>query len=623
MDNYLRERVTIGIALFLLTGTAWGSEESPPVLDIRATSLAQLRSLKITSLSRKQEPVSKAASSVYVLTRDAIQRMGVTHIPEALRYVPGVEVARINATQWAVSIRGFNSRTANKLLVMIDGRSIYSPLFSGVLWEEKDLVLDDVERIEIIRGTGGTQWGANAVNGVINIITRDAASTLGGFATLGAGLEDRNLVQARYGWQVSSTTAARVYGKFTRTDDGGTGPVEDEGHMSVAGFRVDHSTAEWGQLTAQGDLYDGSIGPSYEGLGNPGQEHNGGNLMLKWSYASSADTQHDLNTYYDSTTLKVPQLIDKRHLINLDYQLTQRWHRHTLVTGFGYREADDDIRDTPVLRITPDQRTDQYKSLFALDDIAFLDNRLHLIIGTKYELNDYSGEEWEPSIRTSYAFTERLMVWGAWSNAVRVPSRLEHDFSIGSLSGNRNLQPEHVSYYSFGIRQQWDRWQWDLTGYLGQYTDLLSIEPPTLGNEMEGDVKGMEANVSVQAATAWVLRFNYSHLDMDLGLSENSSGFTDPENVSGSSPPNMAQIMSLWDINQHWQLNGYLRYVDALPAQQVDDYWAGDLTLMWRPDPLTRIQLTGHHLGHEEHQEWGGLANAVEYDWVVYVSRDF
>ena len=614
------------------------TEHSPLAIDIKGTSLVELMNLNITSLSRKSQALNKAPAAVYVLTQDEIRRMGVTHIAEALRYVPGVEVVRQEANKWAISIRGFNGRAANKLLVMIDGRSIYSPFFSGVLWEEKDVVLEDVERIEVIRGPGGTTWGANAVNGVINIITKDSKDTQGGFVTLGAGLEERSLTQGRYGWRIDEQTTARVYGKFTERDDGGSvrasasaspaaiRALEDDGaRMRQTGFRLDRQSPEQGHLTLQGDLYQGDLGPHYHGLGTTGQEHDGGNLKLDWSYSPTAERTHDLQLYYDNTTLEIEGLIDKRHLWSVDYQMLQRWENHEVVGGFGYRRGSDNIDIAPLVpaELIPEQRNEELKSAFIQDDIAFLEGRLHLILGSKYERNDYSNEEWQPSVRASYSFAEAL-VWAAWSKAVRTPSRLEHDLAFAGRPLGDQLKPERANVYELGWRQQWrEQWHLDIATYWAEYEDLLTNERPTLANRMQGDVKGIETSLSYQARSNWLLRLNYSHAEMDLSVSPGSQATAMSDTVEGSMPHDMLQLISLWDISPRWQLNTYLRYVDALPGQDVPSYWAGDISLVWLPLQKTRVQLVGRHLGHSERFQWGTGVTAVEPDLALYLTQEF
>lgn len=623
--------------MFCISFSCLATESSKLAIDIKGTSLAELMNLKITSLSRKSQALDKAPAAVYVLTQDEIRRMGVTHIAEALRYVPGVEVVRQEANKWAISIRGFNSRSSNKLLVMIDGRSIYSPFFSGVLWEEKDVVLEDVERIEVIRGPGGTTWGANAVNGVINIITKDSRDTLGGFVTLGAGLEERSLTQARYGWRVDEQTTARVYGKFTERDDGGSvrGPVtsnltDDGARMRQTGFRLDRQSLEQGNLTLQGDLYEGDLGPHYHGLGSPGQEHDGSNFKLDWSHSPTAGRSHELQLYYDDTNLELSGLSDRRHLWSFDYQVQQRWENHDVVAGVGYRRGSDniDILPSPIgVELIPEQRNEELKSAFIQDDIAFLEDRLHLVLGSKYERNDYSKEEWQPSVRGSYAFEEALL-WAAWSRAVRTPSRLEHDLAVGGLPAGDQLDPEQASVYELGWRQQWqNKWHLDIATYWADYEDLLTSEQLTLSNQMQGQVRGIETSLSYQARSNWLLRLNYSHAEMDLSVSPGSRAQSTDETTEGSMPQDMLQLISLWDINPRWQLNTYLRYVDELPGQDVSSYWAGDISLLWRPAQKTRLQLVGRHLGHSERYQWGSSRStgvtAVEPDLALYLTQEF
>ena len=631
------KKVLAGVMCLGFGGMA-DAEPAKLALDIKGTSLTELMDLEVTSLSRKPEELNKVPAAVHVITSEQIQRLGVTHIAEVLRYAPGVEVARLAANRWAISIRGFNSGNANKLLVMIDGRSIYTPLYSGVFWEEKDVLLEDVARIEIIRGPGGTHWGANAVNGVINIITKDAESTQGGLVKLGAGLEERGLVAARYGGKLGEDTFARVYGKLTRRDESAlAGPIEDDARMAQAGFRLDHHLNRQDRLTLQGDLYRGEQGPEYEGLLTPGQEYNGGNLRFQWSHWANPDRNHEFSAYYDRTHLESGEFNDQRQVWDADYRLLQRWRNHELVGGLSYRHLSDEVRSPAQARFIPPRRSDEVQSAFLQDDIGFLDNRLHLVVGTKYEVNDYSGEEWQPNVRASYAFTERALLWAAWSKAVRTPTRLEHDALVSDRTGtvvldaNDHLNPEYAEFYELGWRQAWANvWQVDLAAYVGKYRDLMTtvISPDnpevlTLGNAMEGDIKGVEASVTLQAATNWLVRLNYTHAELDITSKPGNLDTERGPNIAGSTPNDMLKLISLWDINDRWQLNTYLRYVDELPARDASSYWVADLSLVWRVLPQTRLQLVGRHLGQGDLEEWGPGVNAVEPDWALYLTHGF
>jgi iron complex outermembrane receptor protein len=620
----------------LISGNAWAEEARVFALDIKGTTLTQLMNLKITSLSRKQEDINKAAAAVYVITRDEIRRMGVTDIPEALRYVPGLEVARLSASSWAISIRGFNSRTANKLLVMIDGRSIYSPLFSGVLWEEKDVLLEDVERIEIIRGPGGSLWGANAVNGVINIITCSADKTRGTYVAAGVGKEQRNLVEGRVGWQLDERTDARVYMKYRANDESPSSDPEvrsDDRQIGQIGFRADRRLQKYGVITVQGDWYDIDIGDSYDSLPSElaGQDDHGGNLLTNWRYATDGKQEHELLLYYDTTLFYSPTFIDKRHVSNIDYRWLARGERHELALGAGFRQISDNTSGTARLSLVPASRDDDLYSAFVQDDIAFFNRALHLIIGTKYENNDYTGDEWQPSIRASFQHQDSVW-WIAWSRTVRTPTRLEHDllsnFVVAGqpfqFYADQRLQHETADIYEIGWRYKQARdWQTDISVYVGEYDKLLSVESTDLANKNSARIAGVEASLDWQWRPNWLLRFNYSHSELDVQTDSDSLDARSEAAMEGSVPADMAQLISLWDINDKWQLNTYLRFYDALPAQETHSYTVLDFSLVWRVHVNGRLQLAGRHLGNNRHREWLSPQSEVEQDIVLSTQWNF
>lgn len=622
-------RLAIGILLFALPGVLAAAPTSFAI-DIKGISLQELMQLKITSLSRKSEYASRSAASVYVLTQDEIHRMGVTHIAEALRYIPGVEVARLTANKWSVSIRGFNARTANKLLVMIDGRSIYSPLFSGVLWEEKDVLLEDVDRIEVIRGPGGTLWGANAVNGVINIITKNAKDTQGALIKAGAGLEERNFLASRYGWEMGDKTHMRVYGKSVRRDDGGGGQIaDDHGEMNQAGFRGDKEFAPGHHLTLQGDLYRDQIGPEFKNIQALGQQDTGGNLLANWNLQSSETLTHNLVAYFDKTTLELRNFIDRRETLNFDYQQTLRWQRNEIVWGLGYREVEDDIETFPANLIQPRQRLDQVRSAFLQDDISVTD-QWHFIVGSKYESNEYTGDQWQPSVRTAYVWGEKIL-WAAWSKAVRTPTRLERDISTPALPDfGVGFDAEHVTVNEVGMRfTPWTDTRVSLSAYSAEYDDLLSNEGAYLANNIEGDTQGVEVAFAYQAFQNWLLRASLSGITYDLSTKMGSVDTARAKIMEGSSPSSSVVISSLWDINPQWQLNGFIRYVDSLEALNVDAYCVADINVVWQPNDEWELQWVARHLGDSEHLEWAPV-NArsernteVEADLALYVTWRF
>jgi iron complex outermembrane recepter protein len=599
----------------LLICVSMASQASDMALDITGTNVFQLMNLKITSLSKKQQSLNKAPAAVYVLSHDEIERLGVSRIADALRYVPGVEVARIDASRWAISMRGFNGRAANKLLVMIDGRSVYSPLFSGVLWEEKDILLADVERIEVIRGPGGAIWGANAVNGVINIITKTAKETQGTLVDVSTGLKQRQVTQIRHGWKLNDDAYLRVYGKHRQRQETNNEYNNDDNQQNQFGFRLDYNLSTDNLLTLQGDIYSGNVGELDGQLKPAGQEHSGGNFLANWQVTDSKQGKHTVTGYYDNTHLKVPGLEDDRELLNLDYQFEQQWQQHAFVTGFGIRFLSDDVYTAPLEYIQPRYRDDQVVNAFFQDDIAFLEDELHLIWGTKYEHNDYSGDEWQPSVRFSYQLAQSLL-WGAWSKAVRVPTRWETDIRFGAFSGER-LKPENANVYELGWRKQWaDTGSLDITVYQSDYDDLLSIEANGYGNQISGTVKGIELSSSIQVQQDWSLRLNLSHAAMALTAQQGSLSVARAQNTEGQMPQNMAQIISMWDINSQWNFNAALRYVDELKSNKVDAYWSVDASVNWQASQQFSVKLVARNLGDGPHQEWDPYV-PVEADVVI------
>ena len=598
----MRILLTAQILSLLFSASALANSDDTSI-DITGISLTELFNLKITSLSKKKQALNKAAAAVYVLTHNEIDRLGVTTIADALRYVPGVEVANIDASRWAISIRGFNSLAANKLLVMIDGRSVYSPLFSGVVWAEKDVVLADVDRIEVIRGPGGAIWGANAVNGVINIITRKAQETQGVLLEAGLGSEQSKVISARYGWQLAENAYMRIYAKHRQHDNTNQQFSNDNNRHNQVGFRLDYDLATNNALTLQGDLYSGVIGNVASQAMPDGQTQSGGNFLLNWQFTDNNNSQHKLLSYYEQTQLSVPMLDDKREIWNLDYQFQQQWQQHALIGGVGYRVLHDEITTSPFDFIAPKNRHDEVINAFIQDDIALLDDDLHLIVGIKFEHNDYSGNESLPSVRLSYQLPQSL-VWSAWSKAVRVPTRVESDIRYGNFSGER-LGAEHANVYELGWRKKWfDAWQFDATVYRAEYENLLSVEEKGYRNKVSGNVQGIELSNSVQLQPSWLVRLNLSHATMNLITASDSLSTDGAKVTQGQMPRNSAQVISMWDINEQWKFNGYLRYVDELPSNNIASYWTVDATLQWQISSRFSIKLSALNLGNNSHQEW-------------------
>ncbi|WP_284379275.1 TonB-dependent receptor plug domain-containing protein [Litoribrevibacter albus] len=591
------KRFSAVLMMTALVNTAQGETNTP--FDIKGTSLSELMSLKITSLSKKKQQLNRAPAAVYVLSSDEIQRMGVTHIAEALRFVPGVEVAKVDSSRWAIGIRGFTSRASNKLLVMIDGRSIYSPFFSGVLWEEKDVVLADVDRIEVIRGPGGAVWGANAVNGIINIISKNSSKTVGTLVEGKVTSEQNGMIQARQGWKVSTDSYLRFYVKQRERSDTGHDVTNDDSLHRQAGFRFDHNFDPKTSLTLQGDIYRGEIGSMNTTEQPAGQKQHGGNFLMNWSHSATSDRRHGFQAFYDATDLEVTGLQDRRNTLDVSYQVQQNWSQNELVVGAGYRRVRDDV-DT--MFISPEHRTNETFNAFFQNDLALMKD-LHFIFGTKYEDNDYTGSEWQPNVRLSYFVWDSLL-WTSWSKAVRVPTRLETDITIPGLNGDK-FTSEEATVYEFGWRKRWSTMlQTDITLYQSDYDSLLSLELDGIRNKLAGRTRGVEISASIQPMKEWLLRINMSHAEMDLDADHDSFDFSDSESQEDGMPQNMAQLSSLLDIAEDWQLNAYLRYVDSIETNNIESYMVGDLSLVWKINDSLTANLTGKNIGDGSHEEW-------------------
>jgi iron complex outermembrane receptor protein len=419
----------------------------PSTGDLKQLSLEDLMNVKVTSVSKQPQKLLQAPSAIQVITSDDIRRSGATTLPEALRLADNLEVAQINAHDWAISARGFDANLANKLLVLIDGRAVYTPLYGGVLWNVQDYLLEDIDRIEVISGPGGTLWGANAVNGVINIITKSAQQTQGLYATAAAGNQLQDFGGVRYGAQVAPDVYLRFYGKYFDEGDVITSAganAADSWHMARGGFRMDAHQFGDNWLTLQGDVYDG--GENYGVAGD--SDLSGSNVLGRWTRTLSADSGFTLQAYYDHTYLAQPfaasppaqffrgfpaaSLMDTLDTFDLDFQYHLGWgERQKIVWGFGYRETHEADEDLSVVRFAPPVLNQNLYSGFLQDEIAVASN-VQFTIGSKLEHNDYTGFEVEPSARVQWNFDPKELLWAAVSRAVRTPSRYDHDLEVPS-----------------------------------------------------------------------------------------------------------------------------------------------------------------------------------------------
>jgi iron complex outermembrane recepter protein len=615
-------------------------------------SLEELGNIEVTSVSKRGERLADAPASVYVITGSQIRRSGATNLPEALRLAPNLHVARASASGYTISARGFNSSSANKLLVLVDGRSIYSPLFSGVFWDVQDVMLEDIDRIEVISGPGGTLWGVNAVNGIINIITSEAGQTQGGLVAAGAGNRDAE-VALRYGGTYGSTNSGtnggthgsqlsyRLYGKsfqrqHTRTETGLD--INDEQRHRQIGGRLDWQAGP-DKFALTADAYEGwreqplpgnivisgvtiPIGPV---------PTSGANLVARWSRQLDAGQSVMLQAYLDHTRrTTTPTFGEVLNLAELQLQHGLRLgERHEFSWGAEYRRGKDEVTNSSYLAFLPARLTQSWSALFAQDEIKLLPT-LRMTLGARAEHNDYTGREWLPSARLAWKATPDDMLWTAWSRAVRAPTRLDRDTFVPGqppylLAGGPNVRAEVAKVLEAGYRgQPSKRLNLSATLFRAEYDDLRTTElttsgPPaaTYGNRMAGVVRGIELWGTWQPAPAWRLQASLNRLWQDLRVEPGSLVPNAVQLTEGTNPGRRSHLSAAWDLGPASELDISVRYVSKLPLPLVPSYTAVDLRWGWRPAQNIEVSLNIRNLNGGGHGEFTAQATRSELDRAV------
>jgi iron complex outermembrane receptor protein len=578
-------------------------------------SLEELSNLVVTSVSRRPQSLAQAASAIQVITADRIRRSGATSIPEALRLASNLQVAQISSNSWAISARGFNSVLANKLLVMIDGRTIYSPLFAGTFWEAQDVPLYDVERIEVISGPGGTLWGANAVNGVINIVTRSAADTPGLFVRGGGGNELKGYGAARYGG-TAGNASFRVYGQYAKRDSAeqaSGAQAGDDSQMGQAGFRIDWASGGGDTFTVQGDANDVHT----ETPALPDATSRSQNVLARWRRQFSSTGELQVQAYYDRALRHVPASYgDDFRTFDIELQHRFLWgDRNQILWGLTHRVQHDSF-ENDVFALDPADRTLRRTGGFVQDEIALLPDKLHLTIGTKVEDNEYTGAEWQPSARLAWRFNENSLLWGAVSRAVRTPSRIDRDLANRTrppfTEGNEGFVSEKLIAYEAGVRvQPLHALSGALSTYYNDYDDLRSFEPQpgpftplVFSNLLRGNTYGAELTADYQPGARWRLSAGYTYLNIDLTLDPRSR---DPIGGSVGSRDWSQQglLRGTVTLPGNLELDGALRRIGELDTLAVPPYTELDVRLGWRVTPTLDLSLNGHNLLHDSHGEFG------------------
>ena len=619
--------VIAALMLAPLHAVAQTKEVEEPPKALKNLSLEELFDLEVTSVSKKPEPVSKTAAAVHVVTADDLHRRGVLSIPEALRYIPGVEVARVDSRSYAITARGFNGTVANKLLVLMDGRSVYTPLYSGVFWDVQDAFIEDLEQIEVIRGPGATVWGANAVNGVVNIISKGAANTQGFLVTGGGGSVERGFGGIRYGGTFGPRGFFRVYAK-----DYDRGPslhpdgqdAGDASRMWQGGFRGDWTPTSADGITVQGDLYGSSIDRS----NSDPTELSGGNALARWTRRFSDHSNLQMQTYYDRSKRDLPSTFGET-IDAYDLTLNHRFApaaRHDVVWGLGFRLTSDDVRNSAVLAFLPPRLTHRLYTGFVQDEITLATDRLYLTVGSKIEHNDYTDFEYQPGVRLAWTPTPEQTIWGAVSRAVRAPSRIDRDFYAPGqppyfLVGNPDFDSEVLKAFEVGYKSQpTSELTTSISTFYNVYDKLRSLEagPPFyLANGLDGRTYGVEAEAACQVARSWRLSAGYTFLRLILDA-EPTSTDTQSEKQEGDSPRHQAFARSSFTLPHDVSLDAAVRFVDELPNQGVPSSTVCDARLAWQPTQALEIAVMGQGLFDSRHPEFGMPSTRREIGRSIY-----
>ncbi|MBS3780228.1 MAG: TonB-dependent receptor [Desulfovermiculus sp.] len=606
--------------------------------------------VEVTSVAKSPQQLVKSAAAVYVITCEDIRRSGVTSIPEALRLAPGVQVARVDASKWAVSIRGFNNLFAKKLLVLIDGRTVYNSLFSGVIWDVQDTMLEDIDRIEIIRGPGATLWGANAVNGVINIITKSSADTQGGLVTAGMGTEERGFGSLRYGGQVGQAGTYRVYAKYFNRDaavDAHGDETWDDWDMVRAGFRSDLEPSSRTSLTIQGDIYSGQAGnritlpsftPPYSQVSEEDMDVDGGNLLLRSKHTFSDQSELELQAYYDRADRELFMGDLERETLDLELQHhLSLGSRNDLLWGLRYRHVHHNLSMSIPDIIHFSDRSMHLVSGFIQDELTLVPDTLKLILGSKFEHNDFTGFEVQPNARMIWTPHPRHTLWAAVSRAVRTPSRDEHDVTwlqavlppeqTGAFlptavrfKGDNDVDSENLMAYELGYRLQWSQaFSLDLALFYNRYDDHLSYEigEPSLDissatlnvpvhpdNTNKATTYGGEVVLTYHPLDWWEMEMVSSLLEMDFDASNSSTDKTSQETYEGRNPNLQFSLRSNMNLPHDLELDLWCRFVDRLEALDISDYTTLDARLGWRPSQNLEVALVGRNLLKSRHKEF-------------------
>ena len=616
-------------------------------LDLKKMSLDDLANLDVivTSASKKPQKLSKTAAAMFVITQEDIHNSGVTTLPDALRMAPGIQVAQIDANKWSVTARGFSGRFANKLLVMMDGRTVYNPLFSGVYWDTQNAQLENIERIEIIRGPGAALWGANAVNGVINIITKTAEQTQGTMIRAGMGSKVKQGF-VRHGGKLGESAQYRVYVDYNNHDDSidSSGlDTADQWDQAQGGARLDWEVDANDSLTIQSDYYEGTSGhnksikplliPPFSSVEDVRLKVRGSNVISHWNHQFSKDNLLDFKFYYDYTERSSRNF--KQTYNTYDVEINHQFNSaewNAINWGVGYRLITDDILGKADIVLNPVERSTHLFSGFIQDQLTLIPDVLESIIAVRIEHNDYTGVEFQPTARLLWTPTNQHSIWAAFSRAVRTPAR-STDLRIDqqaipgtpprlvSIFGNPAIDSEEVYAYEVGYKFNFsNKFKLNLSAFYNIYDELRTLErnapvletspapahiliPVYSDNKMQGETYGVEISSTWKANEIVAFNLAYSYTKLNLHYKHNSQDTTS-ESAEGETPQQQVSLRSDLNLMPDWSTHLWFRYVDSLPKQDIKAYVTFDARLAWQVYKQLEISVVGQNLIASQHMQY-------------------
>jgi len=618
------------------TENGHASSSHPGGNELADLSLDDLMNVEVTSVSKQPQRIADAPASVTVIGQNDIQRSGLNTIPDLLRLAPGMDVARVNANEWAVSSRGFNSELADDLLVLMDGRSIYTPTFGGVLWNTVDYPLGDLDRIEVIRGPGATLWGSNAVNGVVNIITKPADQTQGVLLESRIGTDESD-GSVRYGGQIDDLTFFRAYAKYgyTGSQIAYDGDVNHDQYNTLhSGFRIDRYTSPTDTLTLQGDVNEQQIKETYIGVLGGDSEGNaynhGGNILARWTHTTSEQESTSVQMYYN----RQDQVVEPAGFNEADYDLDFQnrfalGERQEITWGTGGRENQITWDAKAPVALEPRNRSLFLINVFIQDQISIVPERVELSLGTKLEYNNQTQFEFDPSARLAWTPDKQNTVWGAISRSTRIPSLYQdtrNTFGPVSIVPD-NPSSEKTISYELGYKVQPSKTvTLDATGFFNTYDGLILLIPSaasplnqSFGNAATAQSSGAELAASWQVTPQWKLAGSYSLLKVVAASSVARVPVSSIQTIEGNSPENQFQIHSYYDLTRSLQFNGSAYYVQGLPVivsdpfrnQNVGSYFRLDLGMTWKPRENMSFSVGVQNLLQNRHAESGSIGISV------------